>query len=157
MGSITIILRIFATFSAASGLAMNNEKSEIYFNGMAPAEVDYILHLSGFKVGVFPFRYLGIPISYNRMDVGDCTRLVEKGGGKNHGLHSFWTRVFVIPLTVIDRIEGICRNCLWSGSDQYLKTPAVSWEKICNEKRYGGLNIVNARLWNQAVIGKYTW
>ncbi|XP_074278251.1 uncharacterized protein LOC141601845 [Silene latifolia] len=158
-GSITIILRIFATFSSASGLAMNNENSEIYFNSMAPTEVDYILHLSGFKVGVFPFRYLGIPISYKRMVVGDCTRLVEKVVGRIRGwgakklsyagrlvlirvvltqLHSFWTRVFVIPLTVIDRIKGICRNYLWSGSDQYLKTPALSWEKICNEKRYGG-------------------
>ncbi|XP_074304878.1 uncharacterized protein LOC141639720 [Silene latifolia] len=81
-GSITIILRIFATFSAASGLAMNNEKSEIYFNGMAPAEVDHIIQLSGFKIGTFPFRYLGIPISYKRMDVGDCTKLVEKVVGR---------------------------------------------------------------------------
>ncbi|XP_074264074.1 uncharacterized protein LOC141586672 [Silene latifolia] len=165
-------------YDSVEGLDMNNEKSKIYFNGMAPAEVDYILHLSGFKVGVFPFRYLSIPISYMRMAVGDCTRLVEKVVGRIRGwgakklsyagklvliravltqLHSFWTRVFVIPLTVIDRIEGICRNYLWSGSDQYLKTLDVSWEKICNEKRYGGLNIVNARLWNQAVIGKYTW
>ncbi|XP_074288554.1 uncharacterized protein LOC141613708 [Silene latifolia] len=29
--------------------------------------------------------------------------------------------------------------------------------QICSEKRYGGLDIVNARIWNQVVIGKYTW
>ncbi|XP_074277300.1 uncharacterized protein LOC141600943 [Silene latifolia] len=137
-GSITIILRSFATFSAASGLAMNNEKSEIYFNGMAPAEVDHIIQLSGFKIGTFSFRYLGIPISYKRMAVGDCTRLVEKVVGRIMG----W---------------GPKNLAMQSGSDQYLKSPAVSWDKVCNEKRYGGLNIVNARVWNQAVIGKYTW
>ncbi|XP_074300984.1 uncharacterized protein LOC141632329 [Silene latifolia] len=48
-GSVSILLRVFATFSAASGLARNNENSEIYFNGMAPAEVDYMLHISGSK------------------------------------------------------------------------------------------------------------
>ncbi|XP_074297103.1 uncharacterized protein LOC141627781 [Silene latifolia] len=83
--SITIILRDFVTFSVASGLEMNNDKSEIYFNGMGEAEVGYVLRISGFKETQFPFRYLGIPISYTRMVVGDCTRLVEKVVGRIRG------------------------------------------------------------------------
>ncbi|XP_074299417.1 uncharacterized protein LOC141630509 [Silene latifolia] len=77
-GSICILLRVFATFSATSGFARNNEKSEIYFNGMAPAKVDYILHISGFKVGMFPFCYLGIPISYKRMVVDTVVATLSK-------------------------------------------------------------------------------
>ncbi|XP_074315421.1 uncharacterized protein LOC141651616 [Silene latifolia] len=149
--SIKVLLRAFATLSCSSGLEMNTDKSDIYFNGMEQGEIDYILSISGFKPGVFPFRYLGVPISHKRMGIGDCTRLIEKvvarirsWGAKKLSyagrlvlikavlsqLHSYWTRIFVIPLTVIDRIEGICRNYLWSGSDQYVKTPSVKWDNI---------------------------
>ncbi|XP_074299117.1 uncharacterized protein LOC141630147 [Silene latifolia] len=175
--SLIVILRAFATFSGSSGLAMNQEKSEIYFNGMDAGEVAYILQLSGFKVGQFSFRYLGIPISYKRIAVGDCSRLVEniveriRGWGARKlsyagrlvlikavltQLHVFWDRIFIIPVTVIDKITSICRNYLWAGSDQYGRAPAVAWEKICLGKKYGGLGIVDYRLWNTAEIAKYT-
>ncbi|XP_074321454.1 uncharacterized protein LOC141657963 [Silene latifolia] len=133
-----LILRAFATFSCASGLNMNNEKSDIYFNGMTTGEIDYFLIISGFNDRVFTFRYVGIPNSCKRIGIGDCTRLVEKVVAKIRGwgaknlsyvgrlmlikavltqLHTYWTRIFVIPLTVNDRIEGICINYLWSGSE----------------------------------------
>ncbi|XP_074298095.1 uncharacterized protein LOC141628911 [Silene latifolia] len=144
MQSIIILLRAFATFSVASGLEMNYDKSDIYFNGIAQDEIDFMLTVSGFKMGVFLFRYLWMPISYNRMAVGDCTRLVEK-------------MVFIIPTTVIARIECTCRNYLLAGSEQLLKSPSVSWEKICTEKRGGGLDIVHCRNWNLTMLGKYVW
>ncbi|XP_074300723.1 uncharacterized protein LOC141632032 [Silene latifolia] len=124
--SIKVLLRAFASFSCSSGLEMNTEKSDIYFNGMEQGEIDYILRISGFKPGVFPFRYLGVPIYHKRMGI------------------------------VIDRIEGICRNYLWSGSDQYGKTPTVNWANICKDKKHGGLGIVNSRIWKTTMIGKYT-
>ncbi|XP_074321487.1 uncharacterized protein LOC141658401 [Silene latifolia] len=176
--SLIVLLRAFATFSAASGLEMNCDKSDIYFNGMRQKKIDYVLNISGVKIGSFPVRYLGVPISYKRMVIGDCTRLVEKIVARIRSwesrklsyagrlvlvksvltqLHSYWTRIFVIPLTVIDRVERICRNYLWSGSDQYLKVPAVAWEKICQEKKCVGLGVVNCRNWNIAMLGKYVW
>ncbi|XP_074266789.1 uncharacterized protein LOC141590074 [Silene latifolia] len=175
--SIKVLLRAFATFSSVSGLEMNCDKSEIYFNGIPQGEIDYILSISGFKEGSFPFRYLGIPISYKRMAIGDCTRLVEKVVSKLRGwgakklsysgrlvliqsvlsqLHVYWARIFVIPITVLDRVTAICRNYLWSSSDQYGKAPSVAWDAL-RPKKFGGLGIVNCRLWNQALIGKYTW
>ncbi|XP_074308232.1 uncharacterized protein LOC141643100 [Silene latifolia] len=112
------------------------------------------------------------------MAIGDCSRLVEKivmrirnWGARKLSyagrlvlvqailsqLHSFWARIFIIPLTVIDRIERICRNYLWSGGDQFSKSPPMSWEKVCKAKKYGGLGIIDCRLWNVALIGKYVW
>ncbi|XP_074271538.1 uncharacterized protein LOC141595469 [Silene latifolia] len=126
--SIVTILRGFATFSVDSRLEMNKDKSDIYFNGMSPGDVEFVLRISGFQKGSFPFRYLGIPISHKRMAIGDCTR-----------------------------IEQICRNYLWSGADIYLKTPAVSWDKVCREKKYGGLGILHCKNWNIAMMGKYVW
>ncbi|XP_074300936.1 uncharacterized protein LOC141632275 [Silene latifolia] len=156
--SICTILRAFATFSSASGL--------------------FVLGLSGFREGKFPVRYLGIPIYYKRMTVGDCSRLAERVVMRIHGwgarklsyagrlvlvqavlsqLHSFWSRIFIIPLTVMNRIEKICRNYLWSGSDDFHKTSPVAWYKVCTDKKFGGLGIVNCKLWNVAMLGKYVW
>ncbi|XP_074265618.1 uncharacterized protein LOC141588059 [Silene latifolia] len=136
-GVLKLLLRAFATCFSVSGLEMNYDKSDIYFNGMCQGEVDYVLRISGFKEGHFPFKYLSIPISYKRMAIGDCTRLVEKVVSKLRGwgakklsytrrlvltqavltqLHVYWSRIFVIPITVIDRVTTICRNYLWSGS-----------------------------------------
>ncbi|XP_074305790.1 uncharacterized protein LOC141641011 [Silene latifolia] len=76
--SICTILRAFATFSRASGLVVNREKSDIYFNVMSNEDRLYVMRVSGFREGTFPFRYLGIPISYKRMAARDCSRLVER-------------------------------------------------------------------------------
>ncbi|XP_074293566.1 uncharacterized protein LOC141620649 [Silene latifolia] len=112
------------------------------------------------------------------MAIGDCSRLVEKVVLRIRGwgarklsyagrlvlvqavltqLHSFWARIFLIPVTVLDRIERICRNYLWGGSEQFHKIPNVAWEKICCDKKYGGLGIVHCRKWNMAMMGKFVW
>ncbi|XP_074271403.1 uncharacterized protein LOC141595338 [Silene latifolia] len=112
------------------------------------------------------------------MAVGDCTRLVEKvvvrirsWGTRQLSyagrlvlvravlsqLHCFWSRIFIIPVTVIDRIERICRNYLWEGLDQYHKAPPMAWDNVCKDKKHRGLGIINCRQWNVAMIGKYVW
>ncbi|XP_074299722.1 uncharacterized protein LOC141630875 [Silene latifolia] len=154
------------------------EKSDIYFNGMCNEDNQYVIRVSGFREGSFPFTYLCIPISYKRMDVGDCSRLVERVVMRIRGwgarklsyagrlvlvqavlsqLHSFWARIFLILVTVIDRIELICRNYLWSGSEEFLKTAPVAWIKVCTGKKSGGLGIINCKMCNVAMLGKYVW
>ncbi|XP_074299506.1 uncharacterized protein LOC141630621 [Silene latifolia] len=114
--SIIILLWAFATISVASGLEMNCDKSDIYFNGMAKDEIDFVLTVSGFKMGVFPFRYLGIPISYKRMVVGDCTRLVEKVVERFRGWgarkHSYAGRLVLVK-TYEDH-ENLVYGCAFS-------------------------------------------
>ncbi|KAL9236196.1 hypothetical protein vseg_010897 [Gypsophila vaccaria] len=61
--STTLLLSAFSAFLAATGLTMNNTKSQIYFNGVSKDIISLILTASGMTVGQFPFRYLGIPIS----------------------------------------------------------------------------------------------
>ncbi|XP_074305324.1 uncharacterized protein LOC141640419 [Silene latifolia] len=157
---------------------MNKDKSEIYCNGIKGEELQVIVQMSGFRVGNFPFRYLGIPISYKRISIGDCSKLVEKMVDRIRGwgarklsyagrlvlvqsvlsqLHSYWARIFVIPKGIIRRIESICRNYLWEGVDQYHKAPAVAWDKVCQDQKQGGLGVINCMAWNTALIGKYTW
>ncbi|XP_074265642.1 uncharacterized protein LOC141588085 [Silene latifolia] len=159
--SLMIFMRALKTFEDPSGLQVNKEKSEIYMNGVTLMDQDKCLRLSGFQLGSFPFRYLGIPISYKRLTVADCNRLTEKmvqnirawGARKlsyagrvvliksvlSH-IHTYWCRVFIIPSTVMKKIEGICRSFLWSGTEHY-KTPLISWDTCCRSQDEGGVRI----------------
>ncbi|XP_074277614.1 uncharacterized protein LOC141601250 [Silene latifolia] len=128
--SIMILLRGFATFSTATGLHMNTQKSNIYFNGVTQSVREDILQISG--------------------------RLILVNSVLT-SLYSYWVAIFIIPKCVLRKIDSICRNYLWDGSSEYLRTPKVSWEKVCSPKNEGGLGIRDSLSWNHAAIGKLIW
>ncbi|XP_074293086.1 uncharacterized protein LOC141619998 [Silene latifolia] len=173
--SIMLILRALSTFSDASGLKVNADKSEVVFNGVPEWLKADITHISGFQEGSLPFKYLGVPVQPGRLSRSDCYILIEKIVQKIRGigarkmsyagrlvlinsvlntLHNNWSSIFLIPKGVIQRIEAICRNFLWSSDEVYHMTPLVAWEKVCCSKQEGGLGIYAAGVWNIAVIGK---
>ncbi|XP_074290555.1 uncharacterized protein LOC141617271 [Silene latifolia] len=65
-------------------------------------------------------------------------------------------RIFILPSTIINKIDSICRNYLWSG-DLHYKLPLVAWETCCRPLDEGGLVIINCCDWNKAMLAKYTW
>ncbi|XP_074300725.1 uncharacterized protein LOC141632034 [Silene latifolia] len=62
--------------------------------------------------------------------------------------------MFIIPKSVIKRVEAICRNFLWSSSSYYHRVPLVGWDRVTLPKDEGGLGIKKAELWNTASVGK---
>ncbi|XP_074314111.1 uncharacterized protein LOC141649317 [Silene latifolia] len=65
-------------------------------------------------------------------------------------LYNYWAQMFVIPQSVIKRIEAICRNYLWDGSPDFHRVPLVAWDKVTASKKDGGLGIKKADIWNLA-------
>ncbi|XP_074300468.1 uncharacterized protein LOC141631739 [Silene latifolia] len=143
------MLRGFATFSASSGLCLNNEKTDIYFNGVPGYVIDNIIQIYGFKRGTLPFKYLGVPISSKKLTKNDCAKLTDKimarirAWGTRHlsyagrlvlvnavltSLHSYWATIFLIPNGVMKRIDSLCRTFLWEGKDSYSRAPNVHWD-----------------------------
>ncbi|XP_074306342.1 uncharacterized protein LOC141641584 [Silene latifolia] len=117
--SIELLLNAFGYFSKASEI-----ESE---TGMKPDKV--------------PFKYLGINVSPKRLSVLECHCLVEKVVERIRGLwsrklaysgrlvlvesvlsslHSYWARTFIIPKTVIAKIEAVCRRFLWHALGKYV-------------------------------------
>ncbi|XP_074298509.1 uncharacterized protein LOC141629396 [Silene latifolia] len=133
--SIMLILRAISTFSAASGLKVNDDKSEVVFNGVSNWLRTDITHISGFQEGSLPFKYLGVPVQPGRLTQHDCNILIEK---------------------IVHKIRGIgARKMSYAGSDEvYHRTPLVAWDKVCCPKQEGGLGIYAAEVWNIAIIGK---
>ncbi|XP_074271347.1 uncharacterized protein LOC141595281 [Silene latifolia] len=105
--SMILLLRAFATFSAASGLKMNASKSNIYGNGLIQGLLQKIAGLSGLKVGSLPFKYLGIPIAPRKLSVLECNILVEK---------------------VLDRIRALGARKLSYAGERLVNPDVDSWK-----------------------------
>ncbi|XP_074301131.1 uncharacterized protein LOC141632485 [Silene latifolia] len=176
--SVTLMLSAFSTFSLASGLQMNKDKSNFYCNGVTDSVVQAIENASGMRKAVIPFKYLGVKIIHKRLGVLDCqclvdrvTKRIQRLGARKLSyagrvvlissvlstLHSYWARVFIIPKTVMKKIESICRAFLWYGKNSCERPNLVSWKQICQPRRKGGLGFKNLHTWNLALIAKYVW
>jgi hypothetical protein len=116
------------------------------------------------QVGLFPIKYLGVPVSPSRLRVSDWSPLLEKCSKRldvwKGGTMSIAGRTTLIsykfqfkqfphisyvcvslPKTVINKIETIRRNFFWQGGGTKRKYHLVKWEIICKSKKNGGLGL----------------
>jgi hypothetical protein len=68
---------VLIAFERLSGLKINFHKSELYPFGETKERVEEYVELFGCREGMFPFRYLGIPMSTSRLSNRDW-RVVEE-------------------------------------------------------------------------------
>jgi hypothetical protein len=91
---------ILCLFEELSGLKINFHKSEIFCFDKAKDEVDQYKQIFGCDAGSLPFRYLGIPIHYNKLRNSDWypveTRFESKLGCWKGKLLSYWDRLVLI-------------------------------------------------------------
>ena len=64
-------------FRICSGLEPSIAKSEVFFCNVPMADREAILNCLPFQPGMFPIRYLGVPLSPLRLKVGDYAPLVS--------------------------------------------------------------------------------
>ena len=69
---------LLCAFEELSGLKINFHKSEVFCLGDAKGEVAAYVQLFGCKEGTFPFKYLGIPMSYGRIANKDWNQIEER-------------------------------------------------------------------------------
>ena len=76
--SVCMLVRGFPLFADSSGLQVSPSKSGIFCCGMEEDDIRRIKDMSGFSIGKFPFRYLGIPRCSKRISAGECEHLLDK-------------------------------------------------------------------------------
>ncbi|XP_062085985.1 uncharacterized protein LOC133792093 [Humulus lupulus] len=176
--SIQIIQQSFETFSAASGLYINNSKSRIFFGGISGTEKAYLLSLSKMTEGSFPLVYLGMPLIPTKWKSIDCDLIILKIRQRLHGwasrnlsyagrvqliqsvlmgIRNYWMSIFLLPQKVIKEIDCLCRNFLWGGKGTRSKFHLASWDLVCRPKSYGGLGIKEGSLWNKINFARFIW
>ncbi|KAK7274159.1 hypothetical protein RIF29_15236 [Crotalaria pallida] len=172
--SVGVIMGALKEFACNSGLQENQDKSQVFLAGVKEPHKRQIVDCTGFQEGVFPFRYLGFPISSKKWSIATCKVLIDKvsacvNSWKTRNLsyqarcvlinsvlltlHSYWASVFIIPKAVLKGVEQVCRKFLWGDK----QAGNVGWEQVCKEKSFGGLGFKNSVLWNQAALGKQLW
>jgi hypothetical protein len=161
MGSPTVreavsIQSILHSFSEASGLDCNKDKSLIFFFNTPPQVQRHISGLLGFKRSSLPSKYLGIPLIDNAL----------RNSSWEHLLTSFSTRLsswtfralnlpsrlvllksvlqalpiytfsaLAAPKFILTAIKNMQRNFLWKGIAKEKKIALVGWDKLCKAKR----------------------
>ena len=56
-----------------------------------------------------------------------------------------------------DSIDKLCLGCLWGKLEGRQKLHLVSWDKICQNKKIGGLGLHHIRNVNLAFMSKLGW
>lgn len=63
----------------------------------------------------------------------------------------------MLPKNVIESIESLCKNFLWTGQFDKTGIAPVAWNDICLPRKEGGLGLKQLRAWNYAAMGKLPW
>lgn len=176
--SVLCLMEQLRMFGVVSGLEINPSKSSIFFGGVPDGVRQEIISETGFGVGSFPFKYLGVPLSPHRLLVSQFSPLLRKleaavqsWVGKHlsfagrlellrsvlFGMVQFWLCIFPIPETVVLQIARICRNFLWTGNVQKSHSALVAWKSICMPRREGGLGLFGIKARNQSFLVKHIW
>ena len=65
--------------------------------------------------------------------------------------------LFRLPSVVADKLIRIQRNFLWGWGSEGRKIAWASWNKVCKSRDDGGLGIIDLRVFNLALLGKWIW
>nr|GEY28841.1 hypothetical protein [Tanacetum cinerariifolium] len=76
-----------------------------------------------------PIKYLGVPLISKRLGIKD----------------------------LINDINGIMKNFLWSQNNDSKGKAKVAWKAVCKPKNQGGLGLKDLFVWNNALLVKHLW
>ncbi|RZB71178.1 Inositol hexakisphosphate and diphosphoinositol-pentakisphosphate kinase VIP2 [Glycine soja] len=111
-GDIPSVSTMFAKlqyFCRVSGLSISCDKSAIYSVGIRPHKLSHTQQLTGFSLGGFPFRYLGVPFLSSRLNVCHYAPLLFK---------------------ITGLIQGWSRKSLSYAADIGKNKPLVAWKSL---------------------------
>lgn len=136
-----------------SGLRVNDSKSEFYCAGMTGAEDAAMKSELNMSEGSLPIHYLGVPLQSRSLRVSEYSHLVSKltmkiTAWENRKLsyagrfsllqtvlmsiHRFWCKIFFLPKSVIQNIQQLMRDFLWTGTREGHRWP-FDWTDLCAE------------------------
>lgn len=142
------MLHCFTTFSLASGLRANLQKSGIYFGGVPQNVQQQTLEATGMVKGVLSIIVQCQPMLdklLGRIKSWTAKSAILFYAGRLQLIKSvlfavqiYWSQLFQLPKKIIQVIEQIRRTFLWTGKVEMTKKALLAWEKLCLPKVAGG-------------------
>jgi hypothetical protein len=157
-------------------MRINFHKSELIPMNLDEQQTHQISHMFRCPVGVFPIKYLGVPLHYEKLKKENIQPLVDKILSRISGwkgkLLSYAARVTLIqtcissipvyllsfikfPKWAIKIISSHMANCLWNDSADKHKWHLANWDSISMCKDHGGVGILNLRDLNMSLLGSW--
>jgi len=172
------IKAILQCFELSSGLRVNFLKSRIGGTRVSQFLLRSFAAILNCDMMVSPFVYLGLPVGGSHKQGAFWNGVVEKVQAKLSkwkgkclsmagrvcliksvlsSIPLFFMSLFKMPSGVVDRLVRIQRNFLWGWGAEGRKITWASWKKVCMPREFGGLGIVDLKLFNLALLGKWIW
>jgi hypothetical protein len=171
---------ILATYEAASGQAINFQKSEFYCSrNVQQTTRDSVANILGVQQVLGTGKYLGLPSMIGRSRKATFKFVKDRiwkkinswsskclcQAGREvliksilHSIPSYVMSIFLIPGSIVDEIEKML-NAFWWGhnNNQSRGIHWLSWDKLCIHKNYGGMGFKSLKAFNFAMLGKQAW
>ncbi|XP_021995456.1 uncharacterized protein LOC110892608 [Helianthus annuus] len=172
------VARILRVFHICLGLKINTHKSHLFGIGVHEGEVDSMTNVLWCQVGSVPFDYLGIRVGANMNRVSHWITVIESVqnrlslwkaktlsiGGRLTLIKSvlsslpiYYLSLYKAPIKILEKLERLMKNFLWSGSNDVKKVHWVVWEVVTTPKKRWGLGIEKLADVNLALIAKWGW
>jgi hypothetical protein len=133
--------------------------------------IEYICCHTGFfcPIGCLPFKYLGVPIHFERLKREDLQPIIDKlirkitgWRGRLSSLVLVKTCLASVPIYLmsfikflklaIRLVESQMTHCLWNNSDDRHNYHLVNWKQVCMRKEFGGLGVPDLRDLNLCLL-----
>ena len=69
----------------------------------------------------------------------------------------FYMSLFKFPSGVAGKLIRLQRSFLWGWGAEGRKMAWASWSQVCKPRKFGGLGVIDVRLFNLALLGKWIW
>ena len=170
---------LFEMFGEAVGLRINLHKSAALPIRCTDEEVSIACTELDCPLGVFPIKYLGLPLSLRKISAAQLQYLVDHMASKlpkwkaslmpKSGRLTLVQSVLCampihammaldLPMKTIAAMNKICRGFLWCRrAEANGGNCAVAWDMVCSPKWVGGLGLPNLRWMNVAMQAHWPW
>jgi hypothetical protein len=168
--------RILILFEKVLGMRVNFYKSECIPLNIDEGRAHEITHVLGCPLGKLPFRYLGVPLHFEKLKREDLQpildKLIKRIAGMRGRILAYSSRLVLIkiclasipiyllsffkfPKWAIKLIESQIANCLWNDDNECHRYHLASWQDVNIEKEFGGLGVPNLRELNLCLLGSW--
>ncbi|XP_028070062.1 pentatricopeptide repeat-containing protein At4g26680, mitochondrial-like [Camellia sinensis] len=144
---VLIVKRILRCFEIISGLRINFHKSTVCSVGIPNDIVQTFASKLNCTCQKLPLKYLGLPLGANLSRRATWKPMVEKFKKKLTSCHR----------SVEKEIDKIQAAFLWGDSKVKKKVYLVKWKDLIEDKKQGGLGIIDLRIVNNSLIAKWWW
>jgi hypothetical protein len=150
---------VLTLFEKVSGMRINFNKSEFLSLNLGADQVHEIAHILDCPMGQFPFKYLGVPIHFEKLKRDDLQpvidRLLKSVSGWRGRLLAYSSRFELIktclasipiyllsfikfPKWTIKLIESQMVHCLWNNTSECHRYHLTAWQQVNMKKEFGG-------------------